>query len=114
SLLDEHPEWKLNLEIEPETWDRARRIDTASYSRMARYLNTPSSENPVEYVNPSYGQSYFYNISGESVIRQFSYGIEMLKEHFPGIAFKTYSTEEPCFTSALPQILKSFGIQYAS
>ena len=27
--------------------------------------------------------------------------------------FSAYSSEEPCFTSALPGILKSFGFKYA-
>src|SRR5690606_29166484 len=44
----------------------------------------------------------------------FSYGIQKLKEHFPRAVFTTYSSEEPCFTSALPQVLLSFGFKYAS
>jgi alpha-mannosidase len=55
-----------------------------------------------------------YNISGESVIRQFYYGMQKLRQHFPTIQFTTYSSEEPCFTSALPQILRSYGFKYAS
>jgi alpha-mannosidase len=55
-----------------------------------------------------------YNISGESIIRQFAYGMKELRRHFPGAEFSSYSSEEPCFTSALPQILKSYGIKYAS
>ena len=54
-----------------------------------------------------------YNISGESVIRQYQYGIAKLRVHFPEIRFTTYSVEEPCFTSALPGILTSLGIKYA-
>ncbi|MEO6148892.1 MAG: glycoside hydrolase family 38 C-terminal domain-containing protein, partial [Mucilaginibacter sp.] len=68
----------------------------------------------IEYVNPGYAQAYTYNISGESVIRQFKYGIKKIKEHFPTVLFTTYSSEEPCFTSALPQILTSFGFKNAS
>ena len=37
-----------------------------------------------------------------------------MQEHFPNAVFTTYSSEEPCFTSALPQILNSFGFKYAS
>lgn len=29
------------------------------------------------------------------------------------MTFTTYSVEEPCFTSCLPQILKLFGFKYA-
>ena len=37
-----------------------------------------------------------------------------LRSHFPGIEFVTYAVEEPCFTSCLPQLLRSFGFRYAS
>lgn len=114
SLLDEYPDWRLNLEIEPDTWDRTKSTDSVSYKRMQELLSDQSPEARVEYVNPTYAQSYFFNTSGESVIRQFSYGIKKLRSHFPAISFTTYSSEEPCFTSALPQILSSFGIKNAS
>ena len=37
-----------------------------------------------------------------------------MREHFPDVLFHTYSSEEPCFTAALPAILISFGVKYAS
>ncbi|MFT3948788.1 MAG: glycoside hydrolase family 38 C-terminal domain-containing protein [Agriterribacter sp.] len=77
-------------------------------------INKAGDDVDIEYVNPAYGQSYLYNISEESIIRQFQYGIEKIKQHFPNIQFSTYSSEEPCFTSALPGILKSLGFTYAS
>jgi alpha-mannosidase len=48
-----------------------------------------------------------------AIIRQFDYGIQKVKAHFPTARFTTYSAEEPMFTSALPGILKSFGFEYA-
>ncbi len=112
--LHEHKDWKVNLEIEPESWDTIELKDPVGYAAIKKLINDSSADVSIEYVNPSYGQSYLYNISGESIIRQFQYGIKKLKEHFPSIAFTTYSSEEPCFTSALPQILKSLGFKYAS
>ncbi|MBE7177166.1 MAG: glycosyl hydrolase [Mucilaginibacter polytrichastri] len=112
--LRKNPGWKLNLEIEPVTWDAARQNDPAAYRELQRYLSVPPASSRVEIVNPSYGQSYFYTISGESIIRQFAYGIRKTREHFPKAVFQTYASEEPCFTSALPQILRSFGFRYAS
>lgn len=109
-----HPQWKINLEIEPETWDHARKIDPSAYKEFKDLLADQSSGGRIEYINPAYAQSYFFNVSGESIIRQFQYGMKKLNEHFPGIVFTTYSSEEPCFTSALPQILKSLGFKYAS
>ena len=112
--LNKHPDWRLNLEIEPETWDRDAKMDVSGYNALRALLNDTTAAARLEYVNPTYAQPYMYNISGESIIRQFSYGMKHLKKHFPRLTFKTYASEEPCFTSALPQLLKSFGYKYAS
>jgi alpha-mannosidase len=113
--LVKNPDWKINLEIEPETWAVAKIKDEKAYNDFrALFADQSIAGRRIEYVSPAYGQSYLYNISGESIIRQFSYGIETVKQHFPTAVFTTYSSEEPCFTSALPQILKSFGYKYAS
>lgn len=110
-LLDEHPDWRMCLEIEPETWDSVKVAAPADYQRFkARVISDPR----IEYTNPTYAQPYCYNISGESLIRQFEYGIKELRGHFPDMEFSTYAVEEPCFTSALPAILKGFGFKYAS
>lgn len=112
--MEQHKDWRLNLEIEPETWDIVALKDPVNYERMKKLINDSTQNAMAEYVNPTYAQSYFFNSSAESTIRQFQYGMEKLKQHFPLIRFTTYSSEEPCFTSALPQILQSLGIQYAS
>lgn len=110
--LKEYPDWRINLELEPESWDTIKVRDSASYMAFREVMASPSAR--VEYVNPSYAQSYLWNISGESIIRQFYYGIKKLHGHFPSIRFTSYSSEEPCFTSALPQLLRSYGFKYAS
>lgn len=113
--LKAHPDWKINLEIEPETWDMAKAKDEQGYKDFqALFADQSIAGRRIEYISPAYGQSYMYNISGESIIRQFTYGMETVRRHFPTAVFTTYSSEEPCFTSALPQILKSFGYKYAS
>ncbi|MCF6403155.1 glycosyl hydrolase [Chitinophaga filiformis] len=112
--LQAHPEWKINLEIEPETWDVAKVEEPAAYARLQQLFADQSDAGRIEYVNPGYGQSYLYTGSGESMIRQFSYGMQHVRQHFPGAVFSTYSSEEPCFTSALPQVLLSFGFKYAA
>ncbi|WP_183575056.1 glycoside hydrolase family 38 C-terminal domain-containing protein [Mucilaginibacter sp. X5P1] len=110
-----HPNWKINLEIEPETWDNAKVKDSAAYNDFrALFADQNSATARIEYVNPDYAQSYLFDIEGESIIRQFYYGIRMVKRHFPTAVFPAYSSEEPCFTSALPQILTSYGFKYAS
>ncbi|WP_218148521.1 glycoside hydrolase family 38 C-terminal domain-containing protein [Parafilimonas terrae] len=112
--LNMHKDWKVNLEIEPESWDTIQLKDPAGYAAIKKLIDDSSDNVAIEYVNPSYGQSYLYNISEESIIRQFQYGMHKLQQHFPAIKFTTYSSEEPCFTSALPGILKSLGFKYAS
>ncbi|ANH83063.1 hypothetical protein A8C56_20600 [Niabella ginsenosidivorans] len=113
--LEAHPDWNINLEIEPETWDSVQVREPEAYQQLQSYFEQQHPKNNrIEFVNPAYGQSYLFNISGESIIRQFEYGIKKIKQHFPAATFVTYSSEEPCFTSALPGILKSFGFKYAS
>ncbi|MBQ8773805.1 MAG: alpha-mannosidase, partial [Muribaculaceae bacterium] len=109
--LKANPDWRIGLEIEPETWDTVKvktPIDYADFKRMV------STGRQIEFTNPTYAQPYCYNISGESIIRQFKYGIEKIKKHFPSVEFTTYAVEEPCFTSCLPQLLSQFGFKYAS
>lgn len=112
--LNKNKFWKVNLEIEPETWDSVKVREPQALAELQKLFADQSTAGRIEYVSPAYGQSYFYNISGESIIRHFDYGIKKVKSHFPTAVFTTYSSEEPCFTSALPQILNSFGYKYAS
>ncbi|GHT27891.1 alpha-mannosidase [Bacteroidia bacterium] len=114
-MLKQYPDWSINIEIEPESWDIIKARDPKAYSEFQQLFADQSiNTSRIEYVNPSYAQSYFFGTSGESNIRQFSYGIKLLRKHFPTAQFTTYSAEEPCFTSSLPYILKSFGFSYAS
>lgn len=107
--LSMHPDWRICLEIEPETWDTVHVQTPEAYEHFKKVANGEQ----VEFTNPTYAQPYCYNISGESIIRQFQYGINKINKHFPEVRFVTYSVEEPCFTSCLPQILKLFGFKYA-
>jgi alpha-mannosidase len=112
--LRAHPDWKINLELEPESWDSIALKEPQAYAEFSSLFADQTAEGRIEYINPAYGQSYLFDISGESIVRQFYYGMRKLHEHFPGAVFTTYSSEEPCFTSALPQILRSYGFSYAS
>lgn len=107
--LSLHPEWRIGLEIEPETWDTVQVRTPEAYARLKGMV----AGEQIEFTNPTYAQPYCYNISGESIIRQFQYGINKINKHFPEVDFATYSVEEPCFTSCLPQILTQFGFKYA-
>lgn len=109
-----NPDWKINIEIEPETWPRVEQVDPEALAQFQQLFSDQSTTGRIEVVNPTYGQPFMYNISGESIIRQFRHGIDLTRKYFPNAVFTSYSSEEPCFTSALPQILKSYGYQYAS
>ena len=111
--LNANPDWKINLELEPETWDSVKVNDYANYRLLQDYYSKIGRVGRIEFVNPAYAQPYCYNISGESIIRQFRYGMTKIREHFPEATFLTYSCEEPCFTSSLPEILNGFGFHYA-
>lgn len=111
--LNENPSWAINLEIEPETWDTVSVKDAENFKAFQEYFRSTGRFGRIEFANPTWAQPYCYNISGESIIRQFAYGIDKTLEYFPEATFITYSVEEPCFTSSLPQILKGFGYKYA-
>ncbi len=111
--LKQHPAWKISLEIEPETWDSAKTNDPLAYAELRELAADQSPNGRIEFVNPTYAQAYLWNITGESIIRQFQFGIKKVREHFPNAAFATYASEEPCFTSALPGILSSLGYKFA-
>lgn len=111
--LKRNPEWAINLEIEPETWDTIIVKDAVNFKAFQEYYETEGKLGRIEFVNPAWAQPYCYNISGESIIRHFSFGMAKTREYFPSATFDTYSVEEPCFTSSLPQILKGFNYKYA-
>lgn len=111
--LKAHPDWKINLEIEPETWDVVQTTTPMAYEAFKAAFADQSDQGRIKYTNPEYGQSYLWNIPGECMIRQFDYGIRKLRSHFPNAEFAAYASEEPMFTSALPSVLKSFGFKYA-
>jgi len=108
-----NPAWKLNLEIEPATWDFVSTNTPDAYAAFAQLAADQSVSGRIEFINPAYAQSYLWNISGESIIQQLARGMGKIRGHFPNAQFTSYSSEEPCFTSALPGILKSFGFQHA-
>ena len=106
--LEENPDWRICLEIEPETWDTIAVVAPDDLKRLRKLV----SEGRVEFTNPTLAQPYLWNIGGESIIRQFSEGLRVIKKHFPEAEFVTYAAEEPCFTSCLPAVLTEVGARY--
>src|SRR5687768_752727 len=56
--LHRNPHWKINLEIEPETWDSVQVNDPINYKLFQNYFSDQSLNGRLEYVNPAYGQGY--------------------------------------------------------
>ena len=111
--LDETPDWKLCLDIEPASWERLGDTDPESLARIRQYLHQPSDSPRVEMVGGTFAQPYGWALSGESNIRQLVRGLEVIRQAFPGLKVETYAMQEPCWASCLPQILKSLGFRYA-
>lgn len=106
--------WKISLEIEPESWEYLRRHDVYTYSRLQDFVGAADSANRVEFIGGSYAQPFCWAVNGESNIRQLLCGIALTKKHFTKIEIDTYAVQEPCFTSALPQILTKMGFRRMS
>lgn len=111
--LDRSPRWKVSFEIEPYSWAVFAKTDLPSIEQLKRFLADATAAGRVEIVSGAYGQAYMWNASGESNIRQIEYGLAELRAAFPGVVVDTYAVQEPCWTSCLPQLLKSFGYRRA-
>ncbi len=112
-FLEQTPDWKVCLEIEPMSWEVLLRRDPQVYEELKRLLSDQRVDARVELVGNSYGQPLAWAFSGESNIRHLTRAREILREHFPGVAEETYAVQEPCWTSAMPQILRSMGFARA-
>jgi alpha-mannosidase len=111
--LDKFPRWKVSFEIEPYSWAVFARSDPQSIERLRKFLADAGPAGRVEMVSGAYGQAYMWNASGESNVRQIGYGLAELRAVFPDLVVDTYAVQEPCWTSCLPQLLKSFGYRRA-
>jgi alpha-mannosidase len=107
------PQWKLCLDIEPASWDVLRRQDPSAYREIQRMLSRPKVDGRLEMVNGTFAQPFGWANGGESNIRQIARGREVILEHFPDTVLETYAVQEPCWSSCLPQILRSFGFNAA-
>ena len=112
--LDRKPWWKASLEIEPFSWDFLKSRDPRAYSRLQTMLLDRGPAPRIEIVSGSYSQPFCWAIGGESNIRQLQMGIAENRRHFKDLAITTYAVQEPCYTSALPQILRSLGYERAA
>jgi alpha-mannosidase len=116
-ILDQmklRPQWRLSIDVEPVSWDYLKERDPESYAEFAALVKDNADNARVEIVAGSYAQPYGWITDGESNIRHLTMGLAILKKHFPDTAVDTYAVQEPCWTSALPQILRQLGFKRAS
>jgi alpha-mannosidase len=111
--LEKYPGWKVSFEIEPYSWAAFEKSDPESIKRLGNFLADKTAAARVELVSGAYGQTYAWNISGESNIRQLVYGGREIAAVFPDVKVDTYAVQEPCWTSCLPQLLRSLGYKRA-
>lgn len=112
--LDRLPQWTVSLDVEPESYDWIKRNDFEVYSRLREFVESKDNGERIEFLNGCYAQPFCWAIDGESVIRQMVRGIAIIKKNFPTAEVDTYSVQEPCFTSQLPQITKKLGFKRMS
>lgn len=109
--MKKHPDWKLHIDVEPVSWDYLKERDPEAYEEFSAMLKDGRR---MEMVSGSYGQPYGWITDGESNIRHLVMGRKITREHFPDVPVETYAVQEPCWTSALPQILRQMGYRRAS
>src|SRR6202000_752983 len=57
-MLNKNPDWKINLEIEPETWDDVAKTDPAAFAQFKTLAEDQPASGRIEFINPDYAQSY--------------------------------------------------------
>lgn len=107
------PAWKLCLDIEAASWVRLAEDDPQTFAELKELLQHSGLSSRVEMVGGTFCQPYGWAMTGESNIRQLVYGLEVIRQSFPGLPVRTYAVQEPCWASCLPQILNSLGFQSA-
>ncbi len=112
--LERRPDWTVSLDVEPESYEWIKRHDFEVYSKLREFVENPDTAERIEFLNGCYAQPFCWAIDGESVIRQMVRGIGIIKRLFPTAQVDTYSVQEPCFTSQLPQMIKKLGFRCMS
>ncbi|MFX0060249.1 MAG: hypothetical protein ACFE85_10080 [Candidatus Hodarchaeota archaeon] len=80
-------------------------------NEFSRFLEL-AKNGPFEIINPTYSQPYNLIIGSESNIKQFEYGLRVLKKL--GLKSNIYYCSEVSLHPQIPQILKNFKINFAS
>ena len=109
--LETNPDWRVTLEVEPVSFDFLKKQEPDTFYRLKAVLEADYDDPRAEIASGSYAQPFAWAIGGESNIRHLLRGMTLVHDSFPGAVVDTYAVQEPCWTSALPQILVSLGFK---
>ncbi|MFX0180630.1 MAG: hypothetical protein ACFE78_10585 [Candidatus Hodarchaeota archaeon] len=97
-----------NLEVAICCLEWLRNKYSDKFSQFLKLFNPEKHE----IINPTYSQPYSLIIGAESNIKQFEFGIRVLKEL--GLESNIFYSSESSIHPQIPQILKGFNIKYSS
>jgi hypothetical protein len=97
-----------NLEIATYCLEYLNKKYPEKFSKFLELVN----KEQFEIINPSYSQPYNLIIGAESNVKQFEYGLRVLKKL--GLKNNIYYCSEVSLHPQIPQILKNFKINYGS
>jgi len=105
---DKYPNYTSTWELGGSCWVAMNEHDPEYLETLKPYIK----EGSIEIVGGTWCEPYCLIIGGESIMRQFMYGLEAI-ETFLDTKIKIYSNQEHATFAQMPQILKSFGIKAA-
>jgi len=107
--LERFPEARVNYDFSATELEDLR----AMFPRMAERIKAAVARGQLQMVNGTYSQPHLHTLSLDAAIRQFQYGLKVIKE-FGQEDVSSYIIQEPGFTQQTPQLLKAFGFRYCS
>ncbi|MBM3705037.1 MAG: hypothetical protein FJW66_00785 [Actinobacteria bacterium] len=84
-----------------------------SYPEIKELFVDLIKQGKLSFVGGTYGQVHSQTLTSESNFRQFELGLEKYRELF-GIDIRLYAVQEPGHHEQMPQLLKAFGIKFAT
>lgn len=107
ALMNEYPEYVFaHSQASQYKWLQEQ------YPKLFERVKDKVSEGQWEPVGSMWVESDTNLISGESLVRQFLYGIRYFQEHFGINTRDMWLPDVFGYSAALPQILSKFGIEY--
>jgi hypothetical protein len=107
--LEQKPDAKVSYDFSGTELEDIR----ATFPKIADRIKAAIARGQIQMVNGTYSQAHLHTLSLEAAIREFQYGLKVIKEYGQDYT-SSYIIQEPGFTQQTPQILKAFGFKYCS